>query len=76
MQFYNLSTAAYLCQVFTLHSACWTRVAYVAHLILAWVNALFFSPSSPTSFLYIDTGQKKLRCDAMRWAPVEHDEVM
>ena len=26
-----------------------------------------FSPSSSSPFFYIDTGQKGLRCDAMRW---------
>ena len=57
---------AYLCQVFVLHLACWTRVACVANFISAQGNALFFSPNSSSSNFFIDTGLMGLRCDAMR----------
>ena len=58
------SSAAYLCQVFTLHSACWTHVAYVAKLILAWGNALF-SPQVRLHLFSTLTPDKR-GCDAMR----------
>merc|ERR1712224_602169 len=54
------SVNAYLCQVFALHFACWTRVTCVANFILAKGNTLAFlriwiiSPNSSSSFFYID----------------------
>jgi hypothetical protein len=57
---------ACLCQVFALHSACWTRVASVANLILAWGNARFFLPSSSETLHLLSTVTPDTRgCDAM-----------
>ena len=67
-----LQLIAYTCQVFALHSMCWTRVASVAHLTLAWGSALFSPQVRPLFSIYrqqIKGAAMRSRCEKNNTLP-------